>query len=59
MRGGAGGSAGRPGTSGMGSGGGKGEGSEDTEHQTKYLVAEDHNDLFGLDISTVPPVIGE
>lgn len=59
MRGGAGGSAGRPGTSGMGGGGGKGEGSEDTEHQTKYLVAEDHNDLFGLDISTVPPVIGE
>jgi hypothetical protein len=57
--GGAGGSAGRPGMSGMGPGGGKGEGSEDTEHQTKYLVAEDHNDLFGLDILTTPPVIGE
>jgi hypothetical protein len=66
MRGGAmgGGAAGKAGSSGMGGmgGGGRGggkKGEEDQEHQTKYLVEEDNNELFGSDQLTVPPVIGE
>jgi hypothetical protein len=55
------GAAGRGGASGMsGMGqGGRGKGSEDEEHQTKYLVSEDPNELFGTDELTTPPVIGE
>ncbi|QRP46111.1 DUF1269 domain-containing protein [Amycolatopsis sp. FDAARGOS 1241] len=57
------GAAGKPGTSGMGgmgAAGAKGQkGSEDEEHQTKYLVEEDANELFGTDEMTAPPVIGE
>ncbi|WP_244194656.1 hypothetical protein [Amycolatopsis echigonensis] len=56
------GAAGRPGASGMGGmgGGGKGgKGEDDAEHQTKYLLEEDGNDIFGSDQMTVPPVIGE
>ncbi|MBB4687292.1 hypothetical protein [Amycolatopsis jiangsuensis] len=57
------GAAGKAGSSGMGGmggarGGGK-KGEEDQEHQTKYLVEEDNNELFGSDQLTVPPVIGE
>ncbi|MET7990450.1 hypothetical protein ABZU76_06025 [Amycolatopsis sp. NPDC005232] len=65
MRGGAlgAGAAGKAGTSGMGgmgAGGAKGgKGTEDEEHQTKYLVEEDANELFGTDELTAPPVIGE
>ncbi|MEV4600342.1 hypothetical protein AB0K15_23430 [Amycolatopsis sp. NPDC049253] len=64
MRGGAmGGAAGKAGASGMGgmgAGGAKGgKGTEDEEHQTKYLVEEDANELFGTDELTAPPVIGE
>ncbi|SEP52009.1 hypothetical protein [Amycolatopsis saalfeldensis] len=65
MRGGAmgAGAAGKAGSSGMGGmGGGRGggkKGEEDQEHQTKYLVEEDNNELFGSDQLTVPPVIGE
>ncbi|MEV0067278.1 MULTISPECIES: hypothetical protein [unclassified Amycolatopsis] len=64
MRGGAmSGAAGKAGTSGMGgmgAGGAKGgKGTEDEEHQTKYLVEEDANELFGTDELTAPPVIGE
>ncbi|MFF0144379.1 hypothetical protein ATK36_3446 [Amycolatopsis sulphurea] len=59
---GAGGAAGRSGASGMGGmgahGGGK-KGEDDQEHQTKYLLEEDNNELFGSDELTVPPVIGE
>lgn len=59
-RAGAAGAAGRSGTSGMGGmHGGRGEGSENEEHETKYLVGEDPNDLFGTDELTAPPVIGE
>jgi hypothetical protein len=55
------GAAGRGGASGMsGMGqGGRGKGSDDEEHQTKYLVSEDPNELFGTDELTAPPVIGE
>ncbi|WP_328605450.1 DUF1269 domain-containing protein [Amycolatopsis sp. NBC_00345] len=64
IRGGAagGGTAGRAGASGMGGmgGGGKGgKGPGDEDHETKYLVEEDPNELFGSDELTVPPVIGE
>jgi hypothetical protein len=56
--------SGRPGMNGMGgmgAGGGKGggKGAEDEEHQSKYLVSEDANELFGTDELTAPPVIGE
>ncbi|WP_027941590.1 PPE domain-containing protein [Amycolatopsis taiwanensis] len=57
---GAAGAAGRSGMSGMGGAhGGRGQGAEDEEHQTKYLVSEDPNELFGTDELTAPPVIGE
>ncbi|MGV9294938.1 hypothetical protein [Amycolatopsis sp. NPDC003676] len=64
MRGGgaAGGAAGKAGAAGMGGMGGGakgGKGQEDEEHQTKYLLEEDGNDIFGSDQMTVPPVIGE
>ncbi|MFI5607686.1 hypothetical protein [Amycolatopsis sp. NPDC051903] len=63
LRGGAMGAAGKAGTSGMGGMGagarGGGKGTEDEEHQTKYLVEEDANELFGTDEMTAPPVIGE
>ena len=59
---GAGGAAGR---GGMGAGGGmgrgqKGEGDEDTEHsRPTYLVEGDPDEVFGTDLRTAPPVIGE
>ena len=59
-RAGAAGRTGRSGMSGMGGlHGGQSEGSEDEEHETKYLVSEDPNELFGTDELTAPPVIGE
>ncbi|MDS0132845.1 MULTISPECIES: hypothetical protein [unclassified Amycolatopsis] len=57
------GAAGRGG--GMGPGGGlgrgqKGEGDEDTEHsRPTYLVEGDPDEVFGTDMRTAPPVIGE
>lgn len=43
-----------------GAGGGRGgQGGDDDEHQAKYLVQEDGNELFGTDELTAPPVIGE
>lgn len=41
--------------------GGAGQGGQggDEEHQTKYLIQEDGNELFGTDALTAPPVIGE
>lgn len=56
---GAGGRAGTSGMAGMGGAGGRGKGSDDEEHQSKYLVSEDPNELFGTDELTAPPVIGE
>ncbi|MDT8910489.1 hypothetical protein [Amycolatopsis sp. PS_44_ISF1] len=56
------GATGRAGASGMGGMAGTGKGGKgpgDEEHQTKYLVEEDPNELFGSDELTVPPVIGE
>lgn len=54
------GATGSSGMGGMGHGAGKGaKGGEDEEHASKYLVAEDPNELFGTDTLTVPPVIGE
>ncbi|MEQ0561514.1 hypothetical protein ABJI51_26075 [Amycolatopsis sp. NEAU-NG30] len=50
---------------GMGAGGGlghgqKGEGDEDTEHsRPTYLVEGDPDAVFGTDMRTAPPVIGE
>lgn len=58
-RAGAAGAAGRSGTGMGGMHGGKGEGAEDEEHETKYLVGDDPNELFGTDELTAPPVIGE
>lgn len=43
----------------MGGAGRGGKGAEDEEHQTKFLVEEDSNSLFGSDELTAPPVIGE
>ncbi|MFJ7210851.1 hypothetical protein [Amycolatopsis sp. NPDC098790] len=59
---GSGGAAGRGG--GMGGGGlgrgQKGEGDEDTEHsRPTYLVEGDPDEVFGTDMRTAPPVIGE
>lgn len=56
---GAAGRAGAGGMAGMGGAGGRGKGGDDDEHQTKYLVSEDPNSLFGTDELTAPPVIGE
>ena len=53
------------GRGGMGPGGGmgrgqKGEGDEDTEHsRPTYLVEGDPDEVFGTDLRTAPPVIGE
>lgn len=54
------GSAGRAGMPGMGGGahGGSGQGGEDEEHDTKFLLPEDGDEIFGTDERTVPPVIG-
>ncbi|MEU4254105.1 hypothetical protein AB0F15_42610 [Amycolatopsis sp. NPDC026612] len=58
--------AGAGGRGGMGPGGGgmgrgqKGEGDEDTEHsRPTYLVEGDPDEVFGTDLRTAPPVIGE
>jgi hypothetical protein len=57
--------AGGRGGGGMGQGGGlgrgqKGEGDEDTEHsRPTYLVEGDPDEVFGTDMRTAPPVIGE
>jgi hypothetical protein len=57
--------SGAAGRGGMGSGGGmgrgqKGEGDEDTEHsRPTYLVEGDPDEVFGTDLRTAPPVIGE
>ncbi|GHG05785.1 MULTISPECIES: hypothetical protein [Amycolatopsis] len=58
--------AGGAGRGGMGPGGGglgrgaKGEGDEDTEHsRPTYLVEGDPDEVFGTDMRTAPPVIGE
>ncbi|RSM34890.1 hypothetical protein DMA12_46395 [Amycolatopsis balhimycina DSM 5908] len=59
------GSGGAGGRGGMGPGGGmargqKGEGDEDTEHsRPTYLVEGDPDEVFGTDLRTAPPVIGE
>ncbi|MGW3967608.1 hypothetical protein ACWED2_47865 [Amycolatopsis sp. NPDC005003] len=58
--------SGAAGRGGMGPGGGglgrgqKGEGDEDTEHsRPTYLVEGDPDEVFGTDMRTAPPVIGE
>ncbi|WP_033260988.1 hypothetical protein [Amycolatopsis vancoresmycina] len=57
--------AGTAGRGGMSPGGGlgrgqKGEGDEDTEHsRPTYLVEGDPDEVFGTDMRTAPPVIGE
>lgn len=58
--------AGTAGRGGTGPGGGglargqKGEGDEDTEHsRPTYLVEGDPDEVFGTDLRTAPPVIGE
>ncbi|MET8993520.1 hypothetical protein [Amycolatopsis sp. NPDC004169] len=57
--------AGAAGRGGMSPGGGlgrgqKGEGDEDTEHsRPTYLVEGDPDEVFGTDMRTAPPVIGE
>ncbi|MFG1639179.1 hypothetical protein ACGFMK_02720 [Amycolatopsis sp. NPDC049252] len=57
--------SGAAGRGGVGSGGGlgrgqKGEGDEDTEHsRPTYLVEGDPDEVFGTDMRTAPPVIGE
>jgi hypothetical protein len=57
--GGAGGRGGGMGGGGMGRGQ-KGEGDEDTEHsRPTYLVEGDPDEVFGTDLRTAPPVIGE
>ncbi len=59
------GSGGAAGRGGMGAGGAmgrgqKGEGDEDTEHsRPTYLVEGDPDEVFGTDLRTAPPVIGE
>ncbi|WP_326956315.1 hypothetical protein [Amycolatopsis sp. NBC_01286] len=56
--------SGAAGRGGMGAGGmgrgQKGEGDEDTEHsRPTYLVEGDPDEVFGTDMRTAPPVIGE
>ncbi|WP_410562394.1 hypothetical protein [Amycolatopsis sp. cmx-4-61] len=58
--------SGAAGRGGVGPGGGgvgrgqKGEGDEDTEHsRPTYLVEGDPDEVFGTDLRTAPPVIGE
>lgn len=38
---------------------GRGQGDEDTEHQRKYTIEPDPEEVFGLEQLTAPPVIGE
>ena len=60
-------SRGSTGGSGMGArapmmgpmGAGRGQGGDEEEHDRKYLIEEDANELFGTDQKTPPPVIGE
>jgi hypothetical protein len=40
-------------------GAGRGRGGEDTEHRRKFGVDEDGEELFGLNESMMPPVVGE
>lgn len=40
-------------------GAGRGRGSEDTAHRRKFGVDEDGEELFGLNESVMPPVVGE
>lgn len=51
--------AGTAGSPGMGGHGGRGRGEDDEEHENKYMVGDDPNELFGTDELTAPPVIGE
>ena len=55
------GSRGASGMGGMGGAHGKGaKGEEDAEHQRPtYLVEGDPDEVFGTDMRTAPPVIGE
>ncbi|RZQ65439.1 PPE domain-containing protein [Amycolatopsis suaedae] len=59
------GAGGRPGAmggmgmGGMGAGAGRGQGAEDEERQSRFLVGDDPNEVFGTDELTAPPVIGE
>ncbi|RSD25812.1 hypothetical protein [Amycolatopsis eburnea] len=54
------GAAGRGGMGGAMGRGQKGEGDEDTEHsRPTYLVEGDPDEVFGTDLRTAPPVIGE
>ncbi|QFU94714.1 hypothetical protein [Amycolatopsis sp. YIM 10] len=47
------------GMGGMGAGGGRGQGAEDEERQSRFLLGDDPNEVFGTDELTAPPVIGE
>jgi hypothetical protein len=38
---------------------GRGAGDEDRDHQRKYTIEPDPEELFGTDEVTAPPVIGE
>jgi hypothetical protein len=62
-RGGIGGAAGARGGAGMGQmgamGGGRGQGEDDSDHERKYLVEEDGENVFGSDELTAPQVIGD
>jgi hypothetical protein len=40
-------------------GAGRGPGGEDEEHSRKYPFEPDPEELFGTDLLTAPPVIGE
>lgn len=40
-------------------GAGRGQGGEDEEHDRKYTIEPDPEELFGTDQLTAPPVIGE
>ncbi|UQS21688.1 hypothetical protein L1857_02030 [Amycolatopsis thermalba] len=51
--------AGMAGAPGMGGRGGHANGEDDEEHENKYMVGDDPNELFGTDELTAPPVIGE
>ncbi len=52
--------AGAPGMGGMPMGGGRGRGDEDTERKTPtYLEGGDPEDLYGSELLTAPPVIGD
>ncbi|WP_187346947.1 hypothetical protein [Saccharomonospora sp. CUA-673] len=42
-----------------GAAGRRGPGDDDEEHERKFMIPEDGNELFGTDQKTAPPVIGE